>query len=149
MNVSFTIPGNPQGKGRPRFSTRGGFVRAYTPQKTASYEEAVRFELARAMRGKRPAEAPVSLTIVARVPVPGSWSKVRRERALAGEIRPTVKPDLDNIEKIVLDAMNGGAFPDDAYVVSCSKTKIYSENPGVTVTLVELRAEPSHKRKAG
>ena len=26
-SISFNVPGEPQGKGRPRFSTRGGFVK--------------------------------------------------------------------------------------------------------------------------
>ena len=41
-SISFNIPGEPQGKGRPRFSTRGGFVKTYTPEKTASYENFVK-----------------------------------------------------------------------------------------------------------
>ena len=39
MRIQFTVPGVPVGKGRPRF-TRGGH--AYTPEKTAAFEEKVR-----------------------------------------------------------------------------------------------------------
>ena len=39
MTIKFTVPGVPVGKGRPRF-TRGGH--AYTPEKTAAFEEKVR-----------------------------------------------------------------------------------------------------------
>lgn len=38
--TSFTVLGI-QGKGRPRFASRGGYVTAYTPEKTRVYETTV------------------------------------------------------------------------------------------------------------
>ena len=37
----FTVPGAIVGKGRPRFTTQGRFVRAYTPKKTRDYEQKI------------------------------------------------------------------------------------------------------------
>ena len=44
MKVKFTVLGTPVGKGRPRFSRQGQFVRTYTPDKTVNYETLVRME---------------------------------------------------------------------------------------------------------
>ena len=43
-DVVFTVPGEPQGKGRPRFARPKGsnFTMAYTPEKTVSYENRVK-----------------------------------------------------------------------------------------------------------
>ena len=45
--IKFTIPGPPQGKGRPRFSRRGKFVTTFTPDKTVLYENLIRMEYQR------------------------------------------------------------------------------------------------------
>lgn len=39
--LKFTIPGVPVAKGRPKFSTRGGYAQAYTPSKTTKAEQHV------------------------------------------------------------------------------------------------------------
>lgn len=39
--IEFTIPGVPVAKGRPKFSTRGGYAQAYTPSKTTKAEQYV------------------------------------------------------------------------------------------------------------
>jgi Holliday junction resolvase RusA-like endonuclease len=53
----------------------------------------------------------------------------------AGLVVPTVKPDADNVAKIVLDALNGSAFCDDAQVVHLQVLKRYAEEPGVKVRI--------------
>ena len=40
--ITFTVPGKPVGKQRPRFSRQGTAVRTYTPRQTAEYERLVR-----------------------------------------------------------------------------------------------------------
>ena len=50
--MKFTIPGEPTGKGRPRVVSRGGFARAYTPEKTAAYENLIKLEYERQCRGE-------------------------------------------------------------------------------------------------
>ena len=59
------------------------------------------------------------------------------------EIRPTKKPDNDNIAKIILDALNGVAYQDDKQVVSLQVEKYYTEaDEMVTVELQELKDLP-------
>lgn len=133
--ITFVVPGKPIGKGRPRFSRSG---HAYTPDQTkrAEMEVARRASDAMVEAGRDPVEGPCCVHLVARWPIPGSWSKAKREAALCQEITPG-KPDLDNIAKLILDAMNGVVYQDDAQVVVLSVTKCYSDDPGVTVIVTE------------
>lgn len=133
MDVSFTIPGAPQGKERPRFNRNTG--RTYTPSKTKGYEKLVEWAYQCEAHGAR-FTGQISANIVAVYPVPRSWSKKRQSEALNGQQLPLVKPDLDNVAKAVLDALNGLAYRDDAQVTSLSICKRYGERPCVVVSLM-------------
>jgi Holliday junction resolvase RusA-like endonuclease len=50
---------------------------------------------------------------------------------------PKVKPDLDNVAKAVLDAINGIVYVDDAQVINLVATKRYATDPRVEVYLFE------------
>ena len=89
----FTIPGEPTGKGRPRVVNVKGRRMAFTPEKTASYENLVKLEYQRA-GGRMYADGQLRVTITAHYAIPKSVSKVRREAMLKGVIRPTKKPDI-------------------------------------------------------
>ena len=62
----------------------------------------------------------------------------KRQQMLAGLIRPTKKPDLDNVIKSILDALNKVAYHDDTQIVSLSMEKFYSDSPRVEVTISNL-----------
>jgi hypothetical protein len=138
------INGMPQGKARPRF-TKGG--RAYTPQKTRRYEEAVREAalLAAQAQGfaKHDKDTPLEACVTAWFPVPASWPKKKRAAALSGALYPTGKPDADNIAKAVLDAANGIAFHDDRQIVSLTVRKRYTfrddDSPRVVVHIAPMK----------
>ena len=83
--------------------------------------------------GITPAEGPVSVTILARYPIPKSATKAKRAGMISGALLPTKKPDLDNVAKIVCDALNGVAYKDDAQVVELRVHKRFSENPQIQV----------------
>jgi Holliday junction resolvase RusA-like endonuclease len=53
----------------------------------------------------------------------------------AGSVLPSRKPDIDNVLKIVLDALNGVAYKDDSRVVSVSGRKIYSMTPKIVIEM--------------
>jgi len=135
MTRVFEIPGEPRGKGRPRFSRRSGA--AYTDAKTAAYENLVAVAYRAKYPDASPIETAVVLTATAYMSIPKSTSKKRRAAMLAGEIRPTKKPDIDNVLKAVLDGLNGLAFRDDSQVVTIAIRKEYSETPGLTVAIAE------------
>ena len=133
----FIVYGEPVGKGRPRFAKRGNFVSTYTPQKTKTYEDEIRMMARAAMGSSEPLDTPVTVAIYIRVGIPASYSKQKRKDALAGTIKPTKKPDLDNIAKAFLDAMNEIVYLDDKQVVGLHVTKVYAETPAVEVMVTE------------
>lgn len=79
----------------------------------------------------------LDMRIVAYFPIPKSTSKKKRQLMLEGQIRPTKKPDFDNIGKIVCDALNTVAYHDDVQIVDAQVRKFYSEEPRVVVTIQE------------
>lgn len=135
--VMYTVYGEPVGKGRPRFVRRGSFTQTYTPAKTKTYEDEIRYMARAAMGASEPLETPVTVAIYIRVEIPKSFSKQKRKDALANIIKPTKKPDLDNIAKCFLDAMNEVVYLDDKQVVNLHVTKVYSEIGAVDVMVKE------------
>ena len=135
--IQFTIPGIPVGKGRPKFSTINGHAVAYTPAKTASYENLVKLAYQQQCTTQAfEKDAPLKAEIVAYFPVPKSTSKKKREEMLCGKIRHTKKPDTDNIAKAILDALNGIAYHDDSQIFNLTVRKRYAESPRAEVTIV-------------
>jgi Holliday junction resolvase RusA-like endonuclease len=57
---------------------------------------------------------------------------------LDGIVRPTKKPDFDNIGKIICDALNKIAYDDDSQIVEANIYKVYADIPRVEVTLTEV-----------
>lgn len=154
--IRIELPGEPRGKGRPRSRVAwtkadSPFVAVYTDKETQAYEKALATVGRAAMRGRAPLTGPLLVTIIADFPVPASWSRKRRDAALAGVIRPTGKPDYDNVAKIATDALGrparrkkdivppvGIVFNDDAQIVDSRIVKRYSERPCLTITVEEL-----------
>lgn len=138
MRTEFCIYGEPQGKGRPRFSTYGGKVTTRTPDKTVLYENLVVTEY-RSQSGKRfPDGAMLDVRIIAYYGIPKSASKKKRQAMLDKKIRPTKKPDFDNIGKVICDSLNGIAYHDDAQIVDSQVRKFYSDTPRVVVSIAEI-----------
>lgn len=137
--VSFTIPGSPFGKQRPRIVSRGDFSKAYTPKETANYENLVKYSYMEQGKGfVFPRESQLSVEITAYYEVPKSTSKKKAAEMLAGNIRPTKKPDFDNIGKIICDSLNTIAYHDDSAIVEAQIHKYYGEIPRVEVKLKAL-----------
>lgn len=135
--VIIDMPGPPRGKGRPRAARVGNGVRMFTDARTMSYEGDLRAYATEAMRGREIIAGPVLLKMVAIFPIPTSWSRKKRAAALAGTVRPTVKPDLDNILKLT-DALNGVVWRDDAQVVTGTQMKVYGERPALRLEVIPI-----------
>jgi Holliday junction resolvase RusA-like endonuclease len=136
--ISFSIPGQPQGKGRPKFARRGNFVGAYTPKETVNYENLVKMYAQEAMNGQSLIDGPVSVEISAYVMVPESWSKKKKVMALSDQVYPTTKPDVDNFAKACLDSLNGIVWKDDKQVIDLKVMKRYSDKPCVLVNVLTI-----------
>lgn len=141
--VSFIVPGEAVGKGRPRVSTVGGHARMFTPAKTANYETLIAMAAQQAMQGRELIAGPVMLEMKISVSVAASWSKKKTAAALLGTVMPTKKPDADNVLKAICDGINGIVFKDDVQVVNVSLSKRFSETPGVSVRVVPLMGKSS------
>ena len=136
FQMNFTVEGTPIGKGRPKFARRGKFVSTYTPTKTRDYEDIIKVAARQAMTEK-PLETPVAVFVYIVVPILTSYSKKRKADCLAGIEKPTKKPDLDNVAKCFLDAMNAIVYQDDVQVVSLHVTKVYGTVGQVEVMVRE------------
>ena len=139
--VRFEVPGEPRGKGRPRIARAGRFARLYPDEKTESYEALVRLAFKQAAPGFVPLDGPVALSLIAFCGIPKSASKRKTAAMLAGELRPTRKPDLSNVVKVVEDGMNSVVFRDDALIVSIMAEKRYSDRPRLEVEIREIGGE--------
>ena len=131
MILVIEIPGEIRGKGRPRFTSAGQHGRAYTDARTVSAENWVKACAVDA--GATVAEGPLFVTVEVGVKVPRSWTKKRQAQALTGALFPTGKPDLDNIIKLISDALNGIAWRDDSQITTVQASKRYSAMPGALV----------------
>ena len=137
MQICFEVPGQPRGKGRPRFVRRGNFVKTYTDAKTVGYEDQVRIYARQAMGSSEPLKTALEAFIYVKLPVPQSYSKKRTEACLSGLERPCKKPDLDNIIKAMMDGMNKIVYDDDVQVISIQAIKRYAINAGVDILIKE------------
>ena len=132
-SITFSVP-IVKGKARPRV-TRSGH--AYTPSETRQAEDAIRHEWCRVAYGAQAMpHVPVTVEIVTERRLPKSKAK-------GIESEPdTVKPDADNVAKLVLDALNGVAWADDAQVTclvarKLDRTRDTRERTVVTVSWEE------------
>ena len=134
MRINFTVMGEPKGKGRPRFCRNTGH--AITPKDTVNYETLVKMEYTQACGEQMfPDDAMLDMRIKAYYSIPKSESKKRHAAMLSGDIRPTKKPDMDNVIKIIADSLNKIAYRDDTQIVDCQVRKFYSEKPRVEVMI--------------
>lgn len=138
MKIEFEVPGEPRGKERHRTGRYG----TYTPSKTVEYEKTIQ----KAFRSywdipelPFPAKKPLVASITAYYKIPKSKSKSTKLEMLSDKIRPTKKPDVDNIAKVVMDALNGVAWKDDAQVVNLHVCKFYAlDEPYIHVILEDV-----------
>ena len=112
--VRFSVP-FVKGKQRPRFDGRTG--RTYTPRDTKQAEQAIAqayYLAAWQAYGAEPM-ARKGTPVVVRITCERHLPKTTPRRI---ESAPDMgKPDLDNVVKLVLDALNGVAYDDDTQVV--------------------------------
>lgn len=142
--IKIVVPGEPVAQGRPRFTSRGGYPRAYDPAKSRDYKERIRDELKPLFLRREPFKMfgkgnPCSLSLSVYRAIPKRFTKQEKALACQGELRPTTKPDTDNYLKGVLDALNGVIFEDDSQVTDISAKKLYSDEPRIEVTVIGVR----------
>lgn len=127
--MRFTVMGKPQGKARPRFNTHTG--RTYTPSKTGAYERFIALCFKQA--GGKKLTGAIEIKIECFYQIAKSYTKATKTLMEKGEIQATIKPDLDNVAKAVMDGLNGIAFDDDKQVVSLKVSKRYDREARIEV----------------
>lgn len=137
--ISFTYYGDIKGKGRPRFRNAGNFIQTYTDSKTREYESSLKEAYLSANQEAflNPEEALIFKMKVFQ-PIPKSTSKKKKSEMLQGRIRPSKKPDIDNILKSVFDSLNKIAFYDDTQIIEINASKYYSDIPRIEIEIERI-----------
>lgn len=149
MEIRFRVHTEPKAKARPRsrvVTPRRGraFSQTYTDPKSRREEELFRAAI-RTFRPSSPITSAVRLAIEFGFPYRAGWTKAQQRDADDGRMNHLSRPDLDNLAKLVLDAMNphpgdeidpGGWWLDDGQVVELNTRKVYSRSPYVLVSVV-------------
>lgn len=136
--MKFEVVGSPVGKKRPKFSTIHGYAQAIKAKEDVIYENLVKVSFQQAKTVDYDLfNKPIKMKITAFFAVLKSFSKKKIEQALQGKIFPVTKPDVDNIAKIICDALNDVAYKDDTQIVELTIVKKYAMEPKVEITLEE------------
>lgn len=138
--LKLTIPIIPTAQMRARHSARNGFSRTYKDKKQVAHEETINTFLA-LHQPTKPLTGPLVLGVKVFLPIPNSWSRVKKEKALSGELRPLSKPDLDNLIKNIKDCLSQMRYwEDDKLVVEygAETGKYYSDMPRWEIEIREL-----------
>ena len=147
-DLVFSVPGEPCGQGRPLFSTKNNITRAIDRPKSRNYKAFVKEIAAGAIKkcGWMYTELPIYVEICAFMAVPSSYSKKRKNECYTWQEHPCKKPDIDNIFKIITDALSGIAYKDDKQITDVHMFKRYvsspTDGPSVRIT---VRLAPMEK----
>lgn len=143
--MKFVINMNPLASPRPRFTNRGGFVKSYMPKDYMDWKK--QFLLAWSLyRADKLAQGkPLFVKVGFYIAPPAALAKVKKNaEALRTEVIPVVKkPDIDNLVKSVLDAVNGYAWHDDNQISDLYAKKRYSLKPRIEIEITELDSSGS------
>lgn len=138
--IEMIIDGEVKGLARPKLSTVNGRARAYDPISNVVEKGRLQFFLKKTLldlglEGHEKADGRgYSIVVGAYFHCPNSWSNKAKAAALADEFRPTKKPDMDNILKLIGDAFNGILW-DDASVTSTYGYKRYAEKDYLRIVI--------------
>jgi Holliday junction resolvase RusA-like endonuclease len=129
-SINITVPGNPTGKARHRsFINKKGNIQTYNTYSNNSYEGHIRWIYKSRYR---------NFMLCGAVAVSISAYKKTKVKSKIGAAC-TAKPDIDNIAKIVMDALSGFAYKDDSCVAQLVCSKMYSGEPRVEVLAWQIQ----------
>ena len=124
--IKFTIVGKPKALKRHRPSARGGY---YDP--SSKDKKDILLQIAK-YRPKQPLEGNIELKLYFYMPRPKSHYRTGKHSHVLKAKAPTyhrVKPDLDNLVKMIADTLGkGGFYIDDSQICAILTIKAYS-NP--------------------
>ena len=130
--ITITVPGDPKGQPRPRFSRCGGFVKVYNPD--AKLDARIKAIIAEQVDFE-PISTAIEATVIYYFKPPKSTSKKNLKMMLDNEIKHVKRPDGDNCLKKTLDCCNASIYVDDSQIWKMTAEKRYSEEPMTVITL--------------
>ena len=121
-------------------TTRSG--QKYLDPSVIKYRKAIRNMAIAQMRNQKAEkiEGAVNMNIIYAFRRPQSLSKKERSEIDNGKTVPkTTKPDIDNLTKAILDALNGIVWKDDAQVTQIKIQKVWSSKDQIEVEIWETK----------
>jgi Holliday junction resolvase RusA-like endonuclease len=106
--------------------------RAYDPSK--EYKKSLKIQLLSQFSGEL-IDQPIFLSLTFRMPIPKSTTKAQMKAILNGEVFHVKRPDIDNLAKAALDALNDTIIKDDSQIYALHTNKVYSTCPGISMLL--------------
>lgn len=136
MSITFKVPAL-RGQGRPRFSKYSG---AYKSKEDIEYENLIKDCFLKVAEDFEPSKRPVSIKIEANYKLAKSIPKYVVDEVTYSDhdYVPQSKPDIDNIAKSVLDALNGVAYIDDKQVHKLTCTKYFDTKSDTDYLIVVI-----------
>lgn len=131
-DVLFMVPGIPVPKKRPRVMKTGI---SFTPKETEVYENLIRMAFKQKYSGQEPTEGALQVIMTFTFPIPASAKRKKLPDKIKEGDYFFRRPDIDNLLKTVLDALNGVAFKDDSQVVMMAARKVYGAIPGAMISI--------------
>lgn len=147
--IEFVVPGKPVALPRPFATRRGGRGRGPVRMIEAKDDHAIHgYKQHVALYGRRakpggPLYEKLRIELVFVLPAIGKPAE--RPRSWAA-----VRPDLDNLVKAVLDALNGVLYVDDAQIVIITAEKHRAadgEGPSTSVRIDRVEDKPKRRKK--
>lgn len=131
--LNLVVDIKPRGASRPRAASRGVGVTIYAAPKDTAFKKEFR-NLIREETKDIFIEGVISVDMVFYLPFPSNFNLNEKCLAAMGVLRPTVKPDFDNLAKLPIDAMNEMIYSDDVQIVEGLSSKFYSNKPRIELT---------------
>ncbi len=135
MFLEFFVEGKPIGKASTR---QGKYKNFYIPKKSREYMDLISYSAKVQMRGSQLSEKAIGVRLLFKFKIPKNKSK-----SISGRDYMVSKPDIDNLQKCVLDALSGIVYKDDNQIawIHVEKTYVSSEfKQGVLIVINELES---------
>lgn len=119
------------------FSHHQGFGRrAYNPKfKEKQY---CQWQIQSQFNRKAPIQGPLIVSVAFHMPIPKGTSKPRTRQMLNGVMHHIKRPDVDNLQKFILDCLKTIVFEDDSQIFEIHAKKIFSETPKTIIQIGEV-----------
>lgn len=133
--ICFEVVGEIVPKGRPRITMFNSYPHLYTPNNTRQYENLIKDTvIAKGIKGI--GDKRFKISIDAYFKIPKSTSNKKRQQMINAYCDK--KKDIDNIAKVVLDALNGVLYDDDRNCVSLNACKWYGEEEKLIISIERI-----------